>query len=207
VYKRQLVHDIDYDSISDGQDPDVGNTKEDNLEKVDSEQLFKEVEGIMASGKWTNQDNNTLIAKSKNTFGGFSSYRIISQAHYNLRLPIEPVLRDYYIKKYGFESYFYSGYEYPSLLFEYLEEKGMLEQIELGEDITSTPGKIFFLVEKIGDNKEEIPPKEINILNLGITLKENYLATVLEEDEHLTKHAHGEVSQVYKEEFILYIQK
>jgi inner membrane protein len=204
---QKLVHDIDYDSISDGQDPDVGNTKEDNLEKVDSEQLFKEVEGIMASGKWTNQDNNTLIAKSKNAFGGFSSYRMISQAHYNLRLPIEPVLRDYYIKKYGFESYFYSGYEYPSLLFEYLEEKGMLEQIELGEDITSTPGKIFFLVEKIGDNKEEIPPKEISILNLGITLEENYLAIVLEEDDSLTKHTHEEVNVVYNSEFTLYIQK
>lgn len=209
---QELVHDIDYDSISDGQDPDVGNTKEDNLEKVDSEQLFKEVEEIMASDKWTNQDNNTLIAKSKNAFGGFSSYRIISQAHYNLRLPIEPVLRNYHIQRYGFESYFYSDYEYPSLLFEYLEEKEMLEEIQVDDDTRIIPGKIFFLVKRISDNidedyKSEDSQQESNILNLGITLGENYLATVLDGDEHLTKHTYGEVNQVYREEFILYIQK
>ncbi|KUK67322.1 MAG: seg [candidate division WS6 bacterium 36_33] len=210
--KNEVVQDIDYDGISDGQDPDVGNTKEDNLEKVDSEQLFTEAEGIITSGKWTNQDNNALIAETKDSLGGFSSYRIISQAHYNLRLPIEPVLRDYHIKKYGFESYFYSDYEYPTLLFEYLEEKGMLEEIQVDEDTRITPGKIFFLVERISNNidegsNREKSQQELNILNLGITLEENYLATVLEGDKHLTKHTYGEVNQVYKEEFMLYIQK
>ena len=215
---QTLVHDIDYDSVSDGQDPDVGNTKEDNLEKVNSEELLKEAEEIVASGKWTKQDSNTLMAKTKDVFGGFSSYRIVSQAHYNLGLPIEPVLRDYHIKKYGFESYFYTDYEYPTLLFEYLEEKGLLEEVQMNEDTSLIPGKIFFLVEKIPEsadavvNGEKEEQEKLNILNLGITLEGNYLATVLKEDEYLTKHTYEEVSkiyqsEIYKEEFVLYIQK
>ena len=210
---QTLVHDIDYDSIADGQDPDVGNTKEDNLEKVDAEKLVKEAEGILTSEKWTNQDSNPLMAKMKDSFGGFSSYRMISQAHYNLRLPIEPVLRNYHIKTYGFESYFYSDYEYPTLLFEYLQEKEMLEEIEMKEDTSVTHGKIFFLVEKGQDNvesavKERVEEQvELNILNLGIALEENYLATVLEGDNHLTKHTYQEINEIYDEEFILYVQR
>lgn len=201
VWRGQTpILDSDYDTIADGQDPDVGNTKEDNLEKVNSDKLLKEAEEIVSSGKWTNQDSNSFIEGIKDAFGGFSSYRIISQAHYNLRLPIEPVLRDYHVKKYGFESYFFSDYEYPSLLFEYLQEKEMLQEVEITEDTLLTPGKVFFLVKQIDNDGEDI-------LNLGITLKENSLATVLEEDEYLTEHTYKEVSKIYKEEFILYVQK
>jgi hypothetical protein len=207
---QELVHDIDSDSISDGQDPDVGNSKEDNLEKVDSNKLLKEAEDIMTSGKWTNQHSNRSIEKIKDLFGGFSSYRIISQAHYNLRLPIEPVLRDYHVKTYGFESYFYSDYEYPTLLFEYLDEREMLEEIEMGEEISIVPGKIFFLVEKVDNKKtgnaEDEVKENLNILNLGITLEENYLAIVLEGDEYLTKHTYKQVDEIYNGEFILYVQ-
>lgn len=194
----ELAQDIDYDSISDGQDPDVGNTKKDNLEKVSSEELLKEAEEIISSGKWTNRDSNGLRKKIKNAFGGFSSYRIISQAHYNLRLPVEPVLRDFYAKNYGFESYFYFDYKYPTLLFEYLEEKGMLEEMNLDESSQMTPGKIFFLVER---------SEETEILNLGIILEENSLATVLQGDEYLTEHKYMEVMESYDEEIIFYIQK
>jgi len=208
---NKVIQDIDYDSISDGQDPDVGNTKEDNLEKVNSDKLLKETEEIMTSGKWTNQHPNVSVEKVKNAFGGFSSYRIISQAHYNLRLPIEPVLRDFHIKKYGFESYFYSDYEYPSLLFEYLQEKEMLEEIEMKEGIALSPGKIFFLVGKVDDinngNTEEEDKEKLNILNLGITIEENNLAIVVKEDEYLTKHTYEEIREIYKGEFIIYVQK
>ncbi len=201
VWRGQTpILDSDYDTIADGQDPDVGNTKEDNLEKVDSEKLLKQAEEIVSSGKWTNQHPNASIEKVKNAFGGFSSYRIISQAHYNLRLPIEPVLRDYHIKKYGFKSYFFSDYEYPSLLFEYLQEKEMLQGVEMTEDTLLTPGKVFFLVKQSDNNEEKI-------LNLGITLKENSLAIVLEEDEYLTEHTYEEVSKIYSKESVLYIKK
>jgi hypothetical protein len=88
----------------------------------------------------------------------------------------------------------------------------MLEEIQVDDDTRIIPGKIFFLVKRISDNidedyKSEDSQQESNILNLGITLGENYLATVLDGDEHLTKHTYGEVNQVYREEFILYIQK
>ena len=206
---QELVHDIDYDSISDGQDPDVGNSKEDNLEKVNSEELLMEAEEIMTSGKWTNQHSNRSIEEIKDLFGGFSSYRIISQAHYNLRLPIEPVLRDSHIKEYGFESYFFSDYEYPTLLFKYLEEKEMLEEVQIDEESSITPGKIFFLVERIEDDFEEEDRRsaELGILNLGITLGKNFLATVIDGDYYLTKHTYEEVNEIYNGRFILYIQK
>jgi hypothetical protein len=210
---NKVIQDIDYDSISDGQDPDVGNTKEDNLEKVNSDKLLKEVEGIMTSGKWTNQDSYPLMEKIKDSFGGFSSYRIISQAHYNLKLPIEPVLKDYHIKKYGFESYFYSDYEYPTLLFEYLEEKEMLGGIEMKEDTLLTPGKIFFLVEKAPNHVDRVFSarenimEELNILNLGIVLEESNLAIVLKGDEYLTRHTYEEVREIYNGEFTLYVQR
>jgi hypothetical protein len=207
---NQVTQDLDHDSISDAQDPDVGNTKEDNLERVDSNKLLKEAEDIITSEKWTNRDPNMFLEKVKNAFGGFSSYRIISQAHYNLRLPIEPVLRDYHVKTYGFESYFYSDYEYPTLLFEYLDEREMLEEIEMGEEISIVPGKIFFLVEKVDNKKtgnaEDEVKENLNILNLGITLEENYLAIVLEGDEYLTKHTYKQVDEIYNGEFILYVQ-
>jgi hypothetical protein len=192
------IFDSDYDTIADGQDPDVGNTKEDNLEKVNADKLLKEAEEIMASGKWTNQDPNSFIKGIKNAFGGFGSYRIISQTHYNLRLPIEPVLRDYYVKKYGFKSYFFSDYEYPTLLFEYLQEKEMLEEVKMEEDISIIPGKVFFLVD---------PEEELNIINLGITLKEKHLATVFAKDDYLTEHTYEEVKEIYNENFVFYIQK
>jgi len=199
VWRGQTpIFDSDYDTIADGQDPDVGNTKEDNLEKVNADKLLKEAEEIMASGKWTNQHSSTIMEKVKNAFGGFGSYRTISQAHYNLSLPIEPVLRDYYIKKYGFKSYFYSDYEYSTLLFEYLQEKGMLEEIKTEGNISMIPGKVFFLVD---------PEEELNILNLGITLKGNSLAIVLEEDEYLTEHTYEEVKEIYNGNFIFYLQK
>jgi hypothetical protein len=207
---NQVTQDLDHDSISDAQDPDVGNTKEDNLERVDSNKLLKEAEDIITSEKWTNRDPNMFLEKVKNAFGGFSSYRIISQAHYNLRLPIEPVLRDYHVKTYGFESYFYSDYEYPTLLFEYLDEREMLEEIEMGEEISIVPGKIFFLVEKVDNKKtgntEDEVKENLNILNLGITLEENYLAIVLEGDEYLTKHTYKQVDEIYNGKFILYVQ-
>jgi hypothetical protein len=207
---NQVTQDLDHDSISDTQDPDVGNSKEDNLEKVNSEELLMEAEEIMTSGKWTNQHSNRSIEKMKDLFGGFSSYRIISQAHYNLRLPIEPVLRDYHVKTYGFESYFYSDYKYPTLLFEYLDKKDMLRKIEMEEEISIVPGKIFFLVEKVDNEKsgntEDEVKENLNILNLGITLEENYLAIVLEGDEYLTKHTYEKVEEIYNGKFILYVQ-
>jgi hypothetical protein len=211
VWRGQTpILDSDYDTIADGQDPDVGNTKEDNLKKVNADKLLKEAEEIMTSGKWTNQDPNSFIKGIKNAFGGFGSYRIISQTHYNLRLPIEPVLRDYYVKKYGFKSYFFSDYEYPTLLFEYLQENGMLQKIEMNEDTLLIPGKVFFLEEKSlnnvnneGEEKEE----GLNIINLGITLKGNSLATVFAEDDYLTEHTYEEVQEIYNGNFVFYIQK
>jgi hypothetical protein len=108
---------------------------------------------------------------------------------------MDPVLRDYYIKKKGFESYLYSDYDYPNLLLHYLGESEQLLELNLDVDPELPSGKIFFIMEDVSTDEEE--ESNLEILNLGITLEGNYLAIVLDTEERLTMHSYDSVREYY----------
>ena len=204
----EINYDIDYDSISNRLDMDIGNTGQSNIEKAININVLNGALDIINSNKWTLNHDNDLIAQVKYIYGGFDSYRLVAQTYYNINLPISPELRDYYIKEYKFESYSYDDYDYPSLLFDYLEENNQLIELNLDANVNLTSGKIFFVMTNVNNNIEEQDIVNQEIKNLGITLEGNYLAIVLEEDENLTMHSYKHLREYYKEDIgNIYIQK
>jgi inner membrane protein len=193
---KKINWDIDYDMQIDSMDMNVGNTKESNIQKAKDIYVLDSTLDIVNSKKWSTNHTNSMISSVKYAVGGFNSFRIVSQAYYNIRLPIEPVLKDFSIKKDGFNSYRYD-YDYPNLLYEYLSNENLLIELNLESPVNIPFGKIFFLM----DEKNEV-------LNLGITLEGNYLATVLPEDTHLGMHSYTQIREYYKTEAKkIYIQK
>lgn len=182
-----INYDIDYDTLKDSLDMDVGNTGKDNIQEAKSEDIFESAYDIVNSGKWAGQKGSEdLLSSLRYIVGAHDSLRIVSQAYYNNHLPIGPVLRDFAIKRDGFISYSYE-YGYTELLFDYLEENGMLNELDWNSEFELEPGKIFFLKDRDGE-----------ILNLGITLEGNYLATVLKDDIYLQKHSLDDVRDNYE---------
>lgn len=186
----KIQYDADYDTLKDTLDMDIGNVGKDNITQAKAEDLLVSALDIINSKKWaSSKDSKDLTTRLKYRFGAHDSYRIVSQAYYNVNLPIGPVLRDYAIKRDGFISYSYE-YDYTELLFDYLEENNMLMEIDLDQSPELEAGKIFFLTDNSND-----------ILNLGITLGGTTLATVLEDDTYLQTHTLEEASQNYKDLF------
>ena len=182
-----INYDIDYDTLKDSMDMDTGNTGRDNIQEANSEDIFESAYDIVNSGKWAGQKGSEdLLSSLRYRFGAHDSLRIVSQAYYNNHLPIGPVLRDFAIKRDGFVSYNYE-YNYTELLFDYLEENDMLNELDLDSEFDLESGKTFFLKDTDGE-----------ILNLGITLEGNYLAIVLRDDTHLQKHSLGNVLENYE---------
>ncbi len=208
----EINYDIDYDGVSDKEDMYVGNTGQSNIQKAKHTEVLDSTLDIINSKKWTSNHENDLIAKIKYLYGGFDSYRIVTQAYYDINLPIGSVLTDFHIKQYGFESYFYDGYNYPNLLLNYLGVNDQFLELNLDVNPELEPGKIFFVMEKIDEEREEMEGEEqerkLEILNLGITLEGNYLAVVLETDENLTMHSYSTLREYYGDRIEkVYIQK
>lgn len=179
--------DVDYDTLKDSLDLDVGNSGENNIVQAKKEEIFKSAYDIINSNKWAGRkDSESLSSKLKYKLGAHDSHRIVVQAYYDTGLPINPVLRDYAIKKDGFKSYNYE-YNYSKLLFEYLKESNVLDIVKENESLELEPGKIFFLMDE-----------EEKIINMGITLEGNDLAIVIEEDEYLQSHSLKEIKEIYK---------
>jgi len=194
--EENINYDTDYDTLRDQDDMDIGNTGDNNIVIASDEDILNSTLDIINSKKWSSYHRNSLIEKIKMVYGGFDSYSIISQAYYNIHSPIEPVLKDFAIKGNGFESYT-KVYPYKQLLFEYLQKENLLIELNLDSNPNLPHSKIFFL---INSNNE--------IINLGITLEGNYLATVFENDTYLHMHSYKEVRAEYLESIEkIYIQK
>jgi len=179
--------DVDYDTLKDSLDLDVGNIGENNIVQAKKEDILKSTYDIINSNKWAGRkDSESPSSKLKYKLGAHDSYRIVVQAYYNIGLPLNPVLRDYAIKKDSFKSYNYE-YNYSKLLFEYLKENNILDVVEENESLELESGKIFFLMDE--DEK---------IINMGITLEGNELAVVTEKDECLQSHSLKEIKEIYK---------
>ena len=174
---------------------DIGNTGKDNIQKADGTEILDSTLDVINSKKWTSRSSNAVISRFKYMVGGFDSYRLISQAYYNIGLPIEPVLRDFAIKRDGFKSYTYN-HDYQSILLEYLTEKEDLIELNLEATVNIPSSRMLFLI----DSSDEI-------LNMGITLEGNYIATVLDTDTNLTMHSYQAVREIYGEDISkIYIQ-
>lgn len=191
--KGNINYDIDFDILIDTMDIDIGNSGKNNIQKALPEDILASAQKIVDSKKWTGEKNSDLYSELRYKVGGFDSYRIISQAYYNIHLPIEAVLRDFSIRRDGFNGYSYN-YDYPNLLFEYLKEKQQLEEIDMHNTLDIPLGKIFFLTDKDG-----------TILNSGITLGGNSFATVLGTDNVLQEHSLKEMIALYEKKEILFL--
>ena len=189
-------YDIDRDTLNDSMDMDIGNDGRGNMEKADQTKLLDSTLDIINSRKLTSQDRGTLMSKVRYQFGAFDSYRLISQAYFNTGMPIEPVLKDFSFKKYGFTSY-EEEFKYPNLLFEYLDSNNQLMELNL-ESISNLPAsRIVFFKDKQDD-----------IINLGITIEGNYLTIVLDDDQYLEMHSYKSVREYYSTEIEkIYIQR
>jgi inner membrane protein len=170
----EQIYDTDYDGLEDSDDLDVDNDWKGNIIDIELDKLVTEVKNILNSRKLASYNKNSV----EFLLGGFDSYRVISQAYFNLHSPIEPVLRNH-SQKPGYEK----GLDYTELLYKYFNDSGLLKEISLGEDITNSKGSIFFLFDK--DN---------NILNLGIVLDDGNIGIVLKDEKHLQIHKPEEIA-------------
>ncbi len=186
----KINYDIDYDNLQDSNDMDIWNDCRDNIQKVDNIELSDSALNIVNSKKWASS------SKAKYFWGGFDSYRMISQAYYDIHYPLEPVLESYYFKENSYTYYIPEDVSYEKLLFEYLKGNGQLLELNMDSSVNITLGKIFILKDI-----------EENILNLGITLEANHMAIVLENDEVLQMHSYESVREYYKDSLAkVYIQ-
>ncbi|HQI92758.1 MAG TPA: hypothetical protein PLE98_02000, partial [Candidatus Dojkabacteria bacterium] len=83
-------YDVDMDGLNDKKDMDIDNDGIDNIVDIDLKKLTKEVKDISESGKLASFDTGSI----QYMFGGFNSYRLLSQAYFNISSPIEGVLRN-----------------------------------------------------------------------------------------------------------------
>jgi len=188
-------YDVDYDSVLDSNDSQIGRNSAENILNTSSSEVFDSAINIVNSGKWTGKSNGSFTERIKYSFGGMNSFRIISQAYYDLHLPIEPALRSYYVEKNNITEYSVD-IPYPETLMGYFLEKNLLLEVSLDAIPNLPRGRtIFFL----GEND--------SILNVGITLESNYIATVLDTDEKLNMHSYTEIRDTYKNIKKIYILK
>ncbi len=182
---NKKVMDYDFDGIEDRYDSDIGNRGIKNIYRVDRKEMIRFVESI-SNDRYLVTNNTSWINKLGLYYGGFTSYRVISQAYREQNLAIEPVLREYAQEKYKLNSYTLK-IPYSILLYEYILENG--RETEL-----NTPGGVLFIVN---DNE---------IVNYGIITNEDMVSIVLDSDKKLALHTLESVQNRYEDmEFRTYL--
>ena len=180
VIKNGIVqNDLDYDSIIDSQDSDIGNSGTNNILNVDKYTLAQDTERILNTHSLTgNQDN--ILGDISYRYGGYTSYRLISQSFWEQGLSIEPVLSSFARNMYHIQGYTFDN-SYDDLLYEYLKSNFMLRNfnVNVGE------GNIFFILDKKDD-----------VVNEGIVLGNNRVGIILKNDKRTTIHT---LEDVYRE--------
>lgn len=179
--QKRTNYDIDYDRLLDTYDMDIGNYQTNNMQKAKKQKVSDSALNIINSHKWT------ATNKLKYALGGFNSYRIISQTYYDIHLPIEPVLTDYNLKEENKYAYV-RDLNFADTLLSYLNKSKMLIELDITSNHPIPCGSIIFLLDKDG-----------NILNMGITLEGNNVATVLDNDKVLQMHKYETVKDTYKD--------
>lgn len=179
-------YDTDYDGIRDTQDWDLNNSGIDNITEADYDLVIEYAYNIINSNKLAVEQPNNLWEKILLQYGALNSYRVISQAFLESRAPMEPVLRDFYIKSLDEKRYIVS-LDNREVLREFLLSKDDLIELNLDRKHSLPSGKIFFLL----DEGEEI-------MNMGMTLRNNDIAIVLPGERFLQYHTFEGMLQFYQ---------
>lgn len=204
TYNRSILYDasgkasydIDYDTLSDGLDMDVDNDGRDNIVDVDLKSLVSQIKDIISTGKWTaNSDSNSLMDKFKYESGGFTSFRLITQAYWNLHSPISPVLKDMLVKENSNLKYSWD-FNSSDAFYKYFNDKNMLIELNKEAGVTLPQGTLLFVL----DNND-------NVLNMGIALEDNNMGIVLPYDNKLQMHTYKEVNNYYKSDVKFFTTK
>jgi hypothetical protein len=190
---NDVTEDLDFDGIKDPYDYDVNDNDINNIDEAVSSHIASSGEVIIASNKIAVPQKKDLdtLEKILYEYGAMNSYRIISQAYFENRLPIEPVLEKEV--KNRMESPIYCiDFEPVEELYTYLKNNNSLLNLNISSPQLLAQGKIFFILDE-----------EMNILNLGLTLTENNVGIVLPNDVRLTEHSFTEILENYDKESIL----
>jgi len=185
--KNNISEDLDYDGIKDIYDYDVNDNDVNNIDEAISSHLASSAENIVNSNKLVVPQKKTLLLKEKifYTYGAMNSYRIISQAYFENRLPIEPVLKKEVKNRMKNPNYNIKVDKVEELYTHFRNRESLLVLNTSSLHILPE-GKIFFILDE-----------DMNILNLGITLTDNYVGIVLPNDTRLVKHSFTEVLESY----------
>lgn len=192
--ERNVSEDVDFDGARDKYDYDVNDNDINNIDEAVSSRLASSAENIVDSGKLAVAQKKTL-SRTETVFyeyGAFNSYRIISQAYFENRLPIEPVLEKEVKNRMENPSYSIEVV-YTDELYTYFRNREELLSLDTTSYHLLPQGKVFFILD--GD---------MNILNLGITLTNNYVGIVLPDDTRLVKHSFEEVLASYDTNSVLF---
>lgn len=189
IENGKIQNDADYDTLIDYQDPDTNNDGVDNIVGVDKYELANDVERII-EGEYLIGNERNILGKISYLYGGFSSYRLVSQAFFEQNLPIEPVLNNFARNEYNIRGYLIEN-SYEDILYEYFEKNSLLMEF----DVNVERGNLLFI---LGDNGK--------VVNEGIVLGNNSVGIILENDTRTRIHT---VEEVYKNYhgYILKVQK
>ncbi|HOF78823.1 MAG TPA: hypothetical protein PLA45_00470 [Candidatus Dojkabacteria bacterium] len=161
-------YDVDMDGLNDKKDMDIDNDGIDNIVDIDLKKLTKEVKDISESGKLASFDTGSI----QYMFGGFNSYRLLSQAYFNISSPIEGVLRN--TEK---EREYWTKLEYPELLYGYFNANALLKELDLTQESVLNIGTLMFLLDESD-----------KVVNIALVVDEDSVGVVLPQDRQLKTH-------------------
>lgn len=180
-----VVYDEDFDTIVDYQDSDTNNDGIDNIRSLQKRRFAEDVKNIL-EGEYLTSSGDTLWSKYIHLYGGFNSYRVISQAYFEQNMPIEPVLRDFALKEYNILEY-NIPHKYSDLLFMYFKQNNLLKEY----NVNVASGSIFFVLD------------EEEVINMGVVLDNNMVGIVLKDDMRTRLHSLNSIYERYSSYTIL----
>lgn len=183
--KPYIDCDTDYDGLRDVEDWDIDNDGVDNILGANYENVVENAQEVidsnaLAVGESTNIKDSILLK-----YGALNSYRLVSQAFYEDHSPIEPVLKDYYIKSLEKKKYTVD-FNHIEVLRDFLDSKDILIELNFESNPLLPSGKVFFLIDKDG-----------KIMNMGITLKQNDVGIVLLGEQYIQRHTLDGILRFY----------
>ncbi|MFA6754360.1 MAG: metal-dependent hydrolase [Candidatus Dojkabacteria bacterium] len=171
-----IDYDMDYDTLRDIEDWDVDNNGIDNILDADQALVVEKAKSIIDSHKLVVGKNQSLMDRIFLKYGALNSYKLVSQSFYESFSPMEPVLKDFYIKGLDKKKYTVT-YNHQEVLKNYLDSKKLLIDLNMNSNPLLPQGKIFFLLNEEGE-----------IMNMGITLNMNSVGIVLPGEKQIQRH-------------------